>query len=76
MARTTVPTESITATLVEILDRVGGGVTDGELKYQVERTGTSASNMMEDLIELESQGLVRSRLLFELTDAGRNASRG
>jgi hypothetical protein len=53
--------------LVEILDRVGGSVTERELRYQLGRRGDVPDDLLDRLAELEGGGIVASELTFELT---------
>jgi hypothetical protein len=61
--------------LVAVLHRMGGRVSEHELRYQIVKHQLQVPNPLEDLIELEEQGLIRSSLEFELTDMGRQQAR-
>lgn len=65
-----------TRALLELLNRVGGQVTESEIAYQRVRRGDQVDDdLVEDLMELEERGLVRSEMRFEITPAGRDELR-
>lgn len=61
--------------LIALLHRIGGRVAEEELQRQIDRHGIGVSDMLGDLHDLESEGLVHAVLLFELTEAGRTRAR-
>ena len=61
-----------TPTDTTILNRIGRGgmmISETELRYQL-RNDPAAAELLEQLADLEAQGMIESQLYFRLTEAG------
>jgi len=72
MMRAPATTTDVAATTQALLGRIDRGglmISETELRYQL-RHDHAADGLLEQLADLEAQGLIKSQLYFRLTTAG------